>query len=176
MRNKLRYARELVDQFLKMAQPSDEFFLVSFNDEPSLAGGFSADPDAIRSHLAFIQSRGGSALFDAVYTAVGEMSGATNARKTLLVISDGGDNHSHYTVREVARAARDAGVRIYTIGIHEQFGPRTRTHEELGGPGALTDLAEQTDGKYFRIVAGSGKPLEAGSAAGAEMRAEQPHF
>jgi VWFA-related protein len=168
---KLRLARETVDQFLKTAQPRDEFFLVSFDDEPALACGLTADPDKIRARLTFIQSRGGSALFDAVYMAVRELSAAKNSRKTVLVISDGGDNHSRYSVREIARAARDAGIKIYTVGIHESFIARTRSQEELGGPGSLVDFAEQTDGKYYRINVGSGRPVDAGSAAGAEMRA-----
>jgi Ca-activated chloride channel family protein len=168
---KLRLARETVDQFLKTARPGDEFFLVSFDDEPALARGLTANPYEIRNRLAFVQPRGGSALFDAVYMAVRELSAAKNSRKALLVISDGADNHSRYSLREVAAAARDAGVKIYTVGIHESFIARTRSQEELGGPGALVDLAEQTDGKHYRINVGSGRPVEAGSAAGAEMRA-----
>lgn len=169
MGNKLRYSRELVGQFLKTARPQDEFFLIKFSDSPALASGFSADPDEIQNQLAFTQSSGRSALFDAIALAVHQMREATNSRKVLLVISDGGDNHSRYAKGEIEEAARGSGVRIYTVGMHESV--RVRTPEEFSGPAVLDELSERTGGKYFEFDTSLGKLPDLGVRAGSEMRA-----
>jgi Ca-activated chloride channel family protein len=75
---KLGYSRQLVGQFLKTARPEDEFLLIQFSDRPVLAAGFGANTDEVQRGLAFVQSRGRSALFDAIYLAVDEMRRATN--------------------------------------------------------------------------------------------------
>jgi VWFA-related protein len=76
---------------------------------------------------------------------------ARNGRKALLIISDGGDNSSRFTESEVRSWVREGDVQTYAIGIYEQIGARGRTPEELGGPGLLSDLAEQTGGKSFNV-------------------------
>ena len=55
-------------------------------------------------------------MLDAIYLGMNEMSKATTNRKALLVISDGGDNHSRYTQRDIKNAVREADVEIYAVG------------------------------------------------------------
>ena len=81
--------------------------------------------------------------------AMNEMKKAKNGRKALLIISDGGDNSSRFTESEVRNWVREGDVQIYAIGIFEPLGSRGRTPEEMGGPGLLSDLAEQTGGRQF---------------------------
>jgi Ca-activated chloride channel homolog len=166
---KLRYSREVVEQFLRTAGPQDEFLLVNFNDTPELASGPGANADEIRDRLAFIHCRGGSALFDAIALGVHEIRTAGNSRKAVLVISDGGDNHSRYTKSEITVLAREAGVKIYSVGIHDSF--RARGQAELSGPAVLSDLAEQTGGKYFAADARLDKLPDLGAGIAAAMRA-----
>jgi VWFA-related protein len=151
MSHKMSKAREAVAQFFKTANPQDEFFLVQFNDRPEMATGFTRSLEEIQNRLTFTESKGRTALLDAIYLAIHKMKEATNAKKALLVISDGGDNSSRYTEREIKRLVREADVQIYAIGIFEPVSGRGRTPEELSGPGLLTQIAEQTGGRQFPV-------------------------
>jgi VWFA-related protein len=151
MGQKLGKARQAVAQFLKTANPEDEFFLVQFNDHAELLQRFTTSTEEIQNRLTFMQSKGRTALLDAIYLALHEMRRATNPRKALLVISDGGDNNSRYGEGEIKNLIREADVQVYAIGIYEPFGARGRTAEELAGPGLLTEIAEQTGGRQFGV-------------------------
>jgi VWFA-related protein len=76
---------------------------------------------------------------------------AKHSRKAILIISDGGDNSSRYTTREVKERVREADVQIYSIGIVESLQLRGRTPEEISGPWLLDDIARQTGGRLFEI-------------------------
>ena len=148
---KLQKSRQAAAEFFKTSNPSDEFFLVQFNDRPELSVPFTTDTAKIQSALTFTQSKGRTALLDSVYLAMHEMKKARNPRKALLIISDGGDNSSRYTETEIKNAVREADVQIFAIGIYESMGGRGRTPEEAAGPGLLTDLAEQTGGRPYAV-------------------------
>lgn len=148
---KLQKSRQAANEFFKSSNPSDEYFLVQFNDRPELAVPFTTDTDKIQSALTFTQSKGRTALLDSVYLAMNEMKKAKNPRKALLIISDGGDNSSRYTETEIKSAVREADVQIFAIGIFEMMGNRGRTPEEAAGPGLLNDLAEQTGGREYAV-------------------------
>jgi VWFA-related protein len=148
---KLTRSRQAVTQFMKTANPQDEFFLVEFNDRPELVQSFTKEIEEIQNRLTFTQAKGRTALLDGVYMAMSQMKKAHNPRKAILIISDGGDNSSRYTETEVRNAVREADVQIYAIGIFEPVSARGRTTEELNGPGLLTEIAEQTGGRHFAV-------------------------
>ncbi len=132
---KLQKSRQAVAQFMKTANPEDEFFLIQFNDRPELVVPFTPDTEEIQNRLTFTQAKGRTALLDGVYMAMNQMKKARNPRKAILIISDGGDNSSRYTESEVKNAVREADVQIYAIGIFEPMASRGRTPEEMSGPG-----------------------------------------
>ena len=148
---KLRNSKEAVAQFFKTANPEDEAFLVQFHDTADLVMGFTDNLDEIQNHLEFTQSKGMTALLDAIYLGVHEMKKAKNPRKALLIISDGGDNNSRYTEGEIRNLVKESDVQIYAIGIYEPASTRARTVEESNGPGLLTDLAELTGGRQYQV-------------------------
>lgn len=148
---KMSKAREAVAQFFKTSNPEDEFFLVQFNNRPELMTGFTKSLEEIQSRLTFVRSKGRTALLDAIYLALNQMKQAANSQKALLVISDGGDNSSRYTPREIKRTVRESDVQIYAIGIYEPYSTRGRTPEEAAGPGLLTEIAEATGGRQFEV-------------------------
>jgi Ca-activated chloride channel family protein len=148
---KLTRSRQAVTQFMKTANPQDEFFLIVFNDRPELVQGFTKETEEIQNRLTFTQAKGRTALLDGVYMAMSQMKKAHNPRKAILIISDGGDNSSRYTETEVKNAVREADVQIYAIGIFEPVNSRGRTLEELNGPGLLSEIAEQTGGRHFSV-------------------------
>jgi Ca-activated chloride channel family protein len=151
MGQKLQKSRQAVAQFMKTANPEDEFFLIQFNDRPELMVPFTPDTEEIQNRLTFVQSKGRTALLDGVYMAMNQMKKARNPRKAILIISDGGDNSSRYTESEVKNAVREADVQIYAIGIFEPMASRGRTPEELSGPALLGEITEQTGGRHFAV-------------------------
>ena len=148
---KLQKSRAAVMAFLKGGNPEDEFSLVQFNDRAQLLVGFTNQTEEIQNKLMYLQSRGRTALLDAMYLALNELKHAKHSRKAILVISDGGDNNSRYTFREVRDRVREADVQIYAIGIMEPFNGRVRTPEEFAGPALLDDLAQQSGGRLFEV-------------------------
>ena len=151
MGSKLQKSKQAVAQFCKTANPQDEFFLVQFNSAPELTVPFTTDTEEVQNRITFTQSRGRTALLDAVYLALHEMKKSKNPRKALLVISDGGDNSSRYTESEIKNLVREADVQIFGIGIYEPLGSRGRTAEEMAGPSLLSDIAEQTGGRSYPV-------------------------
>ena len=151
MGSKLAKSRQAVSEFFKTANPEDEFFLVQFNDRPEMVVDFTTNLEDIQNRLTFTQSRGRTALLDAVYMALHKMKKGHNTRKALLIISDGGDNSSRYTESEIKRLVREADVQIYAIGIFEPQASRGRTAEEMNGPGLLSEISEQTGGRHFAV-------------------------
>jgi len=151
MGHKLDKSRQAVAQFFKTANPEDEFFLVQFHDSAELIQPFTISLEEIQNRLTFTNSKGRTALLDAIYLALHEMKKAKNPRKALLVISDGGDNNSRYTEGEIKNLVKEADTQIYAIGIYESVTSRGRTAEELAGPGLLTDIAEQTGGRQYAV-------------------------
>jgi len=148
---KLNKSRQAAGEFFKTANPQDEFFLVEFNDSPQLVVPFTPSSEEVQSSLTFTQSKGRTALLDAIYLAMHEMKKARNPRKAILIISDGGDNSSRYTETEIRNAVREADVQIYAIGIYEPVTSRGRTPEEMAGPGLLQQVSEQTGGRAYEI-------------------------
>jgi Ca-activated chloride channel homolog len=151
MANKIGKAREAALQFFKTANPEDEFFLVRFNERAELASAFTSGIESLQSSLMLTSPKGRTALLDAIYLGLREMDRARNARRALLILSDGGDNHSRYTQNDVKRLAREADTEIYAIGIFEPLDFRSRTPEELYGPSLLTEIAEMTGGRLFAV-------------------------
>jgi Ca-activated chloride channel family protein len=151
MGEKLQMSRRAVAQFMQVANPQDEFCLVTFNTRPELVEPFTTMTEKIQNHLAFVGSKGSTALLDGVYLAMNQMRKARNPRKALLIISDGGDNASRYTESEVRNAVVESDTQVYAFGIFESLGSRSRTPEEFSGPDLLNRLAHMTGGRSFGI-------------------------
>jgi Ca-activated chloride channel family protein len=148
MKNKIERAREAVREFLRAANQQDEFFMITFSDRPQLLRDFAdAGGDAPLQGL-LAAPKGRTALLDAIYLGLAKMRQAKYQRRALLVISDGGDNHSRYTEREIRSLAKEADVAIYAIGIFDRFFP---TQEELLGPFLLNDLSEISGGRSYTV-------------------------
>jgi Ca-activated chloride channel homolog len=148
---KLQKSRAAVAAFLRDANPEDEFALLAFADRAQMLVPFTDHTEEIQNKLFQVQSKGRTALLDAMYLALNEMKHARNSRKAILVISDGGDNNSRYSFREVRDRVREADVQIYAIGILEPMAGRMRSPEEFAGPALLDDLAGHSGGRLFEV-------------------------
>jgi Ca-activated chloride channel homolog len=151
MSDKIQKSKEAALQFFKTSNPDDEFMLIDFNERPDLISGFTSKFEALEDRLLFVTSGGKTALLDAIYLGLAEMRKATTSRKALLIISDGGENHSRYTERDVKRAMKESDVQLYAVGVFEPLASRARTLEESAGPGLLAELAETSGGRLFSV-------------------------
>jgi Ca-activated chloride channel family protein len=147
MGSKIERAREAVIEFFKTANPQDEFFMITFADKPEEIADFTSSVDDIQGRLIYAVPKGRTALLDAIYLGVSKMRQAKYPKKALLIISDGGDNHSRYTEGEIRSMVKEADILIYAIGIYDHYFP---TEEERLGP-ALSDVTELTGGRAFTI-------------------------
>ena len=148
MSSKIERAREAVIEFFKTANPQDEFFMIAFSDKPEEIADFTNSVDEIQGRLLYTVPRGRTALLDAIYLGVTKMRQAKYPKKALLIISDGGDNHSRYTEGEIKSMVKEADILIYAIGIYDHYFP---TEEERLGPALLSDVTELTGGRAFTI-------------------------
>ena len=150
MSDKIEKARQAAAQFLKAANPRDEFFLVTFNDRARLNTHFTTAVDDLQTDLLYARAKGQTALFDGVYLGLTEMRDAHNARRAILIISDGGDNHSRYSETDLRRYVKEADCQLYAIGIYERR-DMFRTFEELYGPTLLSEMTDLTGGQTFAV-------------------------
>jgi Ca-activated chloride channel family protein len=151
MANKIGKAREAAVQFFKTANPSDEFFLVSFNERAELTSSFTNSVEDLQGRMLLTAAKGRTALLDAIYLGLSQMRGAHNAKRALLILSDGGDNHSRYNESDIKRLVKEADTQLYAIGIFDPFAYRNRTPEELNGPSLLSEVTEMTGGRVFAV-------------------------
>ena len=166
MADKIDKSRQAVVEFFRTANPQDEFFLITFSEKPEVLVDFTSSIEDIQSKLVYAIPKGRTALLDAIYLGMDRMRKAHYERKALLIISDGGDNHSRYTEGEIKSMVREADVQIYGIGLFDQ---NFKTPEEREGPALLEDVTEVTGGRTFVI----GSPNELADVAtkiGIELR------
>ena len=148
MTSKLVRAKESILQFIKTANPEDEFFVIGFNDRPELIEDFTSSVEDIQARLATVHSGHRTALLDAIYYGIAKMRDAKHQRKALLVVSDGGDNRSRFTEGEVRAKVRESDVQIYAMGIFDPYAP---TPEERMGPELLANLCEESGGRMYPV-------------------------
>ncbi len=144
MRDKRPAVNQAAINFVRSSNPQDEVFIVNFNDEYYLDQDFTGKIPLLQDALERIESRGGTALYDAVVASAEHLK--KNARldkKVLLVVTDGEDNASRESLEQaIRRLQAENGPTVYTIGLlGEEKQRRARR--------ALTEMAEQTGGVAF---------------------------
>jgi Ca-activated chloride channel family protein len=148
MASKIERAKDAVVEFFKTANPQDEFFMITFSDEPEMVNDFTSSVEDIQGKLVFTVPQKRTALLDAIYMGVSKMRQAKYPKKALLIISDGGDNHSRYTENEIKALVKEADVMVYAIGIYDRY---FQSEEERLGPALLGEVAELTGGRAFTV-------------------------
>lgn len=148
MADKIERARQAVSEFFKTANPQDEFFMIAFADKPEQVTDFTQSVEDIDDRLLNVAPKGRTALLDAIYLGLNKMRGAKYGKKALLIISDGGDNHSRYNGGQIKSLVKESDVQIYAIGIYDHY---FQTAEERLGPELLEDITAVTGGRAFSI-------------------------
>jgi Ca-activated chloride channel family protein len=152
MRNKIKNATEAAAAFFKTANPDDEFFLIEFSDRPKLTVPFTSDPDEVYDRIAHAKPFGRTSLLDAIHMAMGEMKHARNTRKALIIVSDGGDNRSRHTAREIKTAMLESDLQVYAMGIFDPEDTPKHSLEEQNGPKLLEELADESGGREYPVT------------------------
>lgn len=149
MSGELGILKQAAIQFARAGNPGDEYFLIGFRDRPRLALPFTADLERVAASIRKLTAGGNTALLDALHMAIGEMRSANNPRRALLLISDGLDNHSRYTEREIRKRLSELNLPIYAINVYERpSGNRYAIQRQ--DPGILEMTAVLTGGRTFR--------------------------
>jgi Ca-activated chloride channel family protein len=143
--------RHAASQFFKTSNPGDEFCLVELSNSAQVAVPLTQNASDVDYKLMFSKGGGSTALLDGVYLALNEVRKSKNLRKALVIISDGGENHSRYTPGEVKNAIVESDVLIYAIGTFVNGMGSNYSDQVL-----LKNLTEQTGGRMFPAV---GMPL-----------------
>jgi Ca-activated chloride channel homolog len=145
MRTKRSAVTKAVVNLVQASNTNDEVFIVNFNDEPYLDQDFTNKIPQMREALDRVDSRGGTALYDAVIASADHLAkGAKRDKRVLLVITDGDDNESRESLEQAVRTVQiDNGPTIYCIGILSAE-DRKRTARR-----ALEALSAQTGGVAF---------------------------
>jgi Ca-activated chloride channel homolog len=148
MTTKIERAREAVMKLLEASNPQDEFFLITFSDTPRVVQNFTETIGDMQQQLLFGRPNGRTALLDALYLGLNKMHEAKYPREALVIISDGGDNHSLYTEKEVKSRIKESDVLVYSVGVFDRV---FATREELLGPELLTEISEVTGAQCYAL-------------------------
>jgi VWFA-related protein len=146
MREKRQSVESAALALVRDSNPQDEVFVVNFNDEPYLDADFTSDIKLMEQGLTKIDSRGGTAMRDAIHVSVEHLNKrAKRDKKVILVITDGNDNASSETLTNVVKEAQQADVLIYAIGLLSE----EEKKEAAAAKRALESLTTSTGGQSF---------------------------
>lgn len=128
------------------SNPQDEFFVINFNEKPRRGLPdtqlFSDDAEQLRAALWRGVPEGRTALYDAIEMALHQLDFGRRDKKTLVVISDGGDNVSTHKLSDVRHDVLDSVATIYTVGIFDEDDPDQN-------PGVLKQIAQVSGGRAY---------------------------
>lgn len=169
IRDRLKFEQDAANNFLfsVLRHNKDQAFVMTFDDEPEVLQGFTSDTGILRDHILRTRAGGGTAVYDAIYTACttqlnhpprppGDQPDVV--RRVMILISDGDDNLSLHTRAEAIEMAQRTSVVIYTISTSTQWialdnpsNERTgnRKYHLTEGDKILQDLADETGGRAF---------------------------
>jgi Ca-activated chloride channel family protein len=132
--------------FIAASNPNDEVFVVNFNDGVTLglppSVPFTDDIGKLREALSMGKPEGRTALYDAMTLALNHLEKGKRDKKTLVLISDGGDNHSSHKLSDVMRMVQESRATIYTIGIFDE-------DDQDRNPDVLRQLSKVSGGETF---------------------------
>jgi Ca-activated chloride channel homolog len=155
MREKRAAVNAAALTFVRTSNPQDQVFVVNFNDNYYLdtPGDFASNIEELKSALDKIDSRGGTAMRDAIHASLDHMKLANRDKKVLLVITDGEDNGSRYTLEEVVKYLQKGSTLLYSIGLLGENEPGGLFKVHGAGPKrarkVLEQLAEVSGGQAY---------------------------
>jgi Ca-activated chloride channel family protein len=147
MRSKFRIAREAPQALLQRLNPTDESFLITVSDRSVLKQPLTSEFEELPNSLIFTHPSGTTSLIDGIYMGLQEIRKSHNPRKALVIVSDGGENNSRYTLRELENMAIESDTQLFVTGLYSD----PQTPEEQEGPALMAGLCERTGGTNFIV-------------------------
>jgi Ca-activated chloride channel family protein len=169
MRDKIDTERDALESFFRNANPQDEYFAITFSDRPRLLASATSSIDEMQRQFALAEPRGPTAMLDAIYLAEDQLHAAKYKRRAIVIFSDGGDNVSHHSYREIKGLVKERDVEVYAIGLFDTpvFGPV----EEKLGKQWLSGITDCTGGRTIALQNRT-KVSDAAAELSREMRSQ----
>ena len=154
MRRKIDQVNKAALAFIRASNPQDQVFLIGFNESAELLQDFTSDIDEISDSLENAAVMGSTAIYDAVYLGVQKAHTGSKPKKAIVVITDGEDRESFYSLSELLSKVQEADVQVFCIGFLGEipkkglFGGWSKSVPEKAHD-ALQKISEETGGKAF---------------------------
>ncbi len=145
--DKIIRAREALGKFIQTSHPMDEYFLIAFNKRAQLLLDRTRNGEAVLDKLTMVQPKENTALYDAVYLGTERVTRGAHPKRAIILISDGQDNNSRYTFRDVRKLLKETDVTVYAIGI--LGGGDQGSQMGAMGQAYLDEITSVTGGKSF---------------------------
>jgi Ca-activated chloride channel family protein len=147
-RSRMDFIRDMLSYMIQSGRESDEYFIYVFGARPLLLSDWTRDGNKVAENLNkidFNRREQGTALYDACYAAIEKLTGGGQARRALIIISDGQDSSSQREYKELRNALNQSDVVVYSIGLVD------RVHDGLAsfGEGMLETISTASGGKAF---------------------------
>jgi Ca-activated chloride channel homolog len=151
--DKLERAKQMIRSLVARRRKDDDFALFTFSDaEVRVVSKFSANPSSLLRDLGRLEPEGKTALYDAVIQLSNELLSGANAKRAILLFSDGVDNASEMTTGDVQRVVQNQSVPVYALGMknasYTQLNEEDRKELSLS---TLDLLAEASGGRMFLV-------------------------
>lgn len=143
----MQEVHDALSRLVATANPSNEYFVLAFNQKPQMLVEPTTDRAAVTGALGRIfesRRRGMTALYDAVYLAVDKVAYGRHPKRVLLLVSDGQDSVSQYTFREARRALIESDATLYAVNV-----PTGEAVLDYTGRAILEEMASVTGGRFF---------------------------
>lgn len=148
-RKRLATFQYALRQFFQLSNPANQYALLAFNNRPQLLVDWTANPERITAKVGDVSPRGGTALFDACYLAIDKVRNGPHSKSALILVSDGQDNRSQYTFKELQAFQRDTEVLIYSIYLDSSGSADAGSSLGLEGRHILSELSSGSGGALF---------------------------
>jgi Ca-activated chloride channel homolog len=147
MGDKIARSKDAAVAFLKTSNPDDEFYLLTFADVPKIDVDFTTDVSEVQNRLVYKNAKGSTTLYDAVYLGMQKMKQGHNPKKAMLLITDGEDTRSRYSLVNVRNSIKESDVQIYAIGIVSSY--YSDFAQGRSGRAVLEEMTEITGGRAY---------------------------
>jgi Ca-activated chloride channel homolog len=142
-------------RLFETSHEDDEYFIIAFNNRVKLVQDFTTSPSKIMSRVIFVKAKGSTALYDGVYLGIEKARQGRYRKRALLIISDGEENSSRYSGRDLREMLKESDVPVYSVGISQLYEGMGTLQSLSGWSGGMTfaptDEPEARD-MYTRIA------------------------
>jgi VWFA-related protein len=136
MESKMGQVEAALKHFIDLLEPADEILVITFNNQVHVVQDFTSDRDLLGSVLDRMEAGGGTALYDAAFTAIQRVAKGPAESKAVVLVTDGVDTASSTSFEALLELARRSEVPVFSIGLDSGSRPRDLSRSRPGGGGS----------------------------------------